>query len=135
MSRSVSYATGSQVVTYADFDFGEDDQFDDLVEDFRTQLQAMFPSVRHQDAWLGREDHVLAGNARALFGMSEYGGLVSYWIVPRSDPGTADFGLATRWIESIAPKFVGAFGRLRKVATMSNGEGVYERLIAEGNER
>lgn len=104
--------------------------FNELIEDFRQHLKTLFPSVEEADKWIGHEDHILAENDLALFGMSEYGGLVAYWIVPASEH--YDFArprqLEERWIKSIADKFVAAFGELSKVGSMSNGEGVYRRI-------
>lgn len=107
------------------------DDFDMLIDDFRDHLRYLFPSVVSADDWIDREDHVLAENKLARFGMSEYCGLVSYWIVPNterfgySDPAA---NLCDRWIKSIADKFVTAFGELYKVGSLSNGEGVYRRI-------
>jgi hypothetical protein len=168
MGRSVSYATGAQVVTFATIEdvkceecngegevqsdepdaesgdmvtcdicrgsgYEEDHdgwRFEQLVEDFRYQLKQMFPSVENADDWIGREDHVLAENRLARFGISEYCGLVSYWIVPKEwdGYGADPEPLAKRWIASIEDKFVKAFGELTKVGSMSNGEGVYRRI-------
>jgi hypothetical protein len=113
------------------------DDFDELIEDFRQHLKHLFPSVEEADDWLGREDHVLAQNKLARFGMSEYCGLVAYWIVPNepsdgyyrvgdSDPTLEP--LRRHWIDSIKDKFVAAFGELTKVGAMSNGGGVYRRI-------
>jgi hypothetical protein len=116
---------GAGVVEPDEFDF------DCLIDDFRDHLRTLFPSVVSADEWIDREDHVLAENKLARFGMSEYCGLVSYWIVPNterfgySDPAA---NLCDRWIASIADKFVAAFGELSKVGSMSNGEGVYRRI-------
>jgi hypothetical protein len=130
MGRSVSYPSEARVVTFRYLDIEEPDDADWLwdytVSEFRRCLRAMFPSVEPADDWIGREDHVLAENRLARFGMSEYCGLVSYWIVPRGDD--PQWSLATQWIDSIADKFVAAFGELTKVGSMSNGEGVYRRI-------
>lgn len=158
MGRSVSYATGSQVVTYSymedekcdecggtgamdgeDCEYCEDGflvdndgwRFEQLVEDFRSHLKELFPSVEPADEWIGREDHVLAKNKLAKFGMSEYCGLVSYWIVRNDDwPYDSDVSEAfsKRWIASIEDKFVKAFGELTKIGSFSNGEGVYRHI-------
>lgn len=102
------------------------------IEDFQSHLKSLFPSVEPADSWIDNEDHVLAENKLACFGMSEYCGLVSYWIVPRGRHSWGDdmqtTPLAERWIASIADKFVAAFGELSKVGSMSNGEGVYRRI-------
>ena len=164
MGRSVSYATGAQVVTFRSMSAddnecgqcegtgttdatGEDEECpvcdgdgtvdpdsDDYamdIEDFQTHLKSLFPSVNSCDEWLGNEDHVLAENRLARFGMSEYCGLLSYWIVPKENGCYSDEQiepLAKRWIASIADKFVAAFGEMTKIGSMSNGEGVYRRI-------
>lgn len=157
MGRSVSYATGAQVVTFATiqpvdcWECGgrkvdaegdtcdvcngegvvEEDDTEYLIHDFRQRLKELFPSVKKADDWIGREDHVLAENRLASFGISEYCGLVSYWIVPKESGYYSDDQiepLAKRWIASIEDKFVAAFGELTKVGSMSNGEGVYRRI-------
>ena len=132
MGRSISTPSNAAAVCYSVIDdnqFG--DEFDMLMDDFRDQLFYMFPSVTSTERWLGREDHVLAENGLAMFGMSEYCGLIAYWIVPQehSHDGRLD-GIAKRWIEQIAPKFTKAFGELTKVGTASNGESFYQRNAA-----
>jgi hypothetical protein len=129
MGRSVSTPSNAQVVTYKSIDFEDGDDFEFLVDDFRDHLRYLFPSVVSADSWIGREDHVVAENGLAQFGISEYCGLVAYWIVPKEDPydGRLD-GIAKRWIDSIEPKFTRAFGEYRKTGSMSNGEGVYQRI-------
>jgi hypothetical protein len=106
------------------------EDFDQTVEDFRQHLKHLFPSVESADDWIGREDHVVAENRLARFGISEYCGLVSYWIVPVEPDyyGPNTKALSRRWIASIEDKFVKAFGELTKVGAMSNGEGVYRRI-------
>lgn len=139
MGRSVSYPSAAQVVTFKFFsDDRAEDDFDMLIDDFRDQLRVMFPSVVEADDWIDREDHVLAENKLARFGMSEYCGLVAYWIVPKEYSGpkgelyySSDRfiePMSKRWVRSIADKFVAAFGELSKVGSMSNGEGVYRRI-------
>lgn len=168
MGRSVSYPSNAQVITFKSFHgapcdcsdatsaLSEEDvaecedcggsgwidgfsDFDDLIEDFREYLKTLFPSVEQADSWIGREDHVLASNKLARFGMSEYCGLVSYWIVPNeyegSNPDEPYYSsnrdisaLSQRWVSQVADKFVAAFGELSKIGSMSNGEGVYRRI-------
>lgn len=114
----------------ADFDW------ECIVDDFRDHLKTLFPSVSPADDWIGREDHVLAENRLARFGMSEYCGLVAYWIVPSNEEQTyhgydrPHGRFADAWVRKIADKFVKAFGELSKVGSMSNGEGVYRRIEA-----
>lgn len=139
MGRSVSNPSAARVVAYAHLNYGDEDgeaisdelEFDSVVEDFRETLKSMFPSVEPADEWIGREDHVLAENKLARFGISEYCGLVAYWIVPAELGWEHDYvvhHLSDRWIDSIADKFTKAFGTLTKTGTMSNGEGVYAHI-------
>jgi hypothetical protein len=114
------------------------DDFDQLIDDFRSHLKTLFPSVEDADDWIGREDHVLAENKLARFGMSEYCGLVAYWIVPKEGTGprgeiyySSDrdiSALSEHWVRKASDRFVAAFGELTKVGSMSNGEGVYRRI-------
>jgi hypothetical protein len=152
MGRSVSYPSEATVVTFSNPEYDceacegdepmpdcaachgygtrsmDSDDFDMLIDDFRDHLRFLFPSVQSADDWIGREDHVLAENQLARFGMSEYCGLVAYWIVPREDSYGEENNFARAWIKQIADKFVAAFGELSKVGSMSNGEGVYRRI-------
>lgn len=157
MGRSVSYPSDALVVTFASSfwscEEAEDhtdclycdgsgicqpEDFDDLIYDFRQHLKELFPSVVEADRWIDREDHVLAENGLASFGMSEYCGLVAYWIVPKEYNGPkGEFyyssdrdisAISTRWVRQNTDKFVAAFGELSKVGSMSNGEGVYRRI-------
>ncbi len=132
MGRSVSHPAGATTVAYAHLTIEDEWDWEQLVDDFRATIAGMFPSAWEQDGWLGREDHVLMGNHHALFGMSEYCGLVAYWMVPRHDAGcswTTHYHpeLSTAWCKRTERRFLGAFGTLTRVGTMSNGEGVYER--------
>lgn len=141
MGRSVSTPSGARVVAYAYIaeDELDSDGFDMIVDGYQSELRAMFPSVEPADAWLDNEDHVVAENRLARFGMSEYCGLVAYWIVPKDED--QDYwgnprphcNFAASWIDSIADRFTKAFGTLVKTGTMSNGEGVYRRIGEEGS--
>jgi hypothetical protein len=129
MGRSVSYPSNA-VVTFGNVEYNDDYAdyvWDELVDDFRSRLSEMFPSVRYVDDWIGREDHVLAENGHARFGMSEYGGLVSYWMVPQQDSYGAMSPLAEHWVDQATTKFT-KFGTLKKVGVFSNGGGIYEPI-------
>lgn len=131
MGRSVSYPADA-IVAFTTFDCEDPDdasfEWDWFVDDLRDRLSAVSSTFRHQDTWIGREDHVLASNGHAHFGVSEYCGLVSVWLVARDDLEPRQEALAARWLEQVRDRFVATYGTLRKLGTMSNGEGVYERL-------
>lgn len=125
MGRSVSTPSNA-VAVYDQFD-GDSDDFDWLVEDLQNQFAALWPSVSADDKWLGREDHAIASNQHAYFGVSEYCGLVSIWVVPRDWDGWGnDTGpLAENWVNQIADRFQSEFGTMRRAGNLSNGQGVY----------
>lgn len=127
MSRSVSVPSGAVVVAYSycgenEDDYGDDDQ---VVEDFRQSVLLCYKSTWQVDKWLGREDLAIAANDYAYFGISEYCGLIAYWVVLRDE--CEAIGRATAWVNRIAPKFKERFATLQRVGVFSNGEAVYER--------
>ncbi|MGX7894955.1 hypothetical protein [Tsuneonella sp. HG222] len=135
MGRSVSWPCGASTVVYGTLDWDDEVDWDYHVQWFQELVKTLFPSTWEQDAWVDREDHAFMGNNHALFGISEYCGLLSYWVLPRHNAG-CNFvthynpGLSDAWCARIAPKFTKAFAALRKLGTMSNGEGVYQRIDA-----
>jgi hypothetical protein len=126
MGRSVSYPTGA-VVTFANVEIADEFDYDDLVYDFRQHLKFLFPSVDDTSEWLDREDHAVAENGHAWFGMSEYCGLVSYWMVAKDHMGDNP-NFAEHWVNQVADKFTSNFGTLKKVGVFSNGGGIYEPI-------
>jgi len=148
MSRTVSYPSGCTAVCFVDVsgfgynELGDYDEatgewdWDDFVEDIKTESLYSWPSLVPSQEWLGwgrkREDRVLIENNHAYIGVSEYCGLAAVWLKPKDDSvdGTwADTsGIAQHWCEQISPKFNKLFGQLRKVGTFSNGEAVYEQI-------
>jgi hypothetical protein len=130
MGRSVSYPRDA-VVTFGTFE-GEDEwDWRDLISDFRSEVKRLFPSATNCDEWIGggrSEDHAVMENGHAYFGVSEYCGMVSYWVVAKPDYYGDISPLAEAWIAKIAPRFTNSFGTLRKVGVFSNGGGVYEPI-------
>lgn len=68
-------------------------------------------------------------NDHAVAGLSEYCGIVSIWLAEPGRPRGFDEceGLARAWRERVAPGFEAAFGTMRKLGHMSNGEAVFKR--------
>lgn len=111
------------------------DQWDWFVEDFRTNVLGQFDSITPADEWIGREDHVVAENNLAQFGISEYMGLAALWVVPKAPSdywGDPDItGLANHWIDQIWPKVESMYPtRLGLMGRFSNGEAVYQREVS-----
>lgn len=127
MGRSVSYPSNTTALAFDHVDWDDYGDVDDAIDDFRRAVKHLWPSARTADDWLGREDHVLAINGHAQFGMSEYGGIVAYWMVPRDDGYGTVSPLARAWCERAAPKFEEVFGSLNMVGRFSNGGAVYAR--------
>lgn len=113
--------------------FEEDSQeaFSDSVDNLKSSLTKAFPSLVLKERWLDREDHSVAENSFAYFGVSEYCGLVAVWVAANDDCETP--GLRDKWIDQVEDKFKqtvsGAFGtNLRKMGTFSNGEAIFNAV-------
>ena len=132
MAPSVSVPCNAQYVAYQAFD---SDDFDWRVDDLRSAITTAFPSVTDDSEWVGREDRAIASNGYAYFGVSEYCGLVSVWVVPRENDyaGGSWYVLRDRWISQIEAKFrrtvAGCFGTdLYRQGTFSNGEAFFQPM-------
>ena len=135
MARSVSVPCNAQYVAYQAFD---GDDFDWHVDDLRSAITDAFPYVTEDSEWVGREDRAIASNQYAYFGVSEYCGLVSVWVVPRENDYADDgrYGLRNHWISQIETKFrktvAGCFGTdLYRQATFSNGEAFFQPMSGQ----
>lgn len=116
-----------------DFDYWES-EWDYLVHDdfVGNVLTDLFPSVEPADYWIGTEDHVVAENQLAAFGVSEYCGLAAFWVVVK-DNSNWDLpswtGLAAAWIDKAWPKVEAMYpSRLGLMGRFSNGGAVYKRV-------
>lgn len=152
MGRSVSYPSGALVAyaatpsdedwcsncgeTIADCGCDEEDQevvaggcdWEWVTEDLITRAKRLFPSLRPNGGWRGREDQILASNGFVDFGVSEYCGLMAIWLVPQEGLEGNLSPLAERWIDKAAATFLEEFGEYRKLGTASNGESFYRRI-------
>jgi len=133
MSRSVSYPNGA-VVAFRDVsDMVDEFDWEWFLEDVKGVAHKAFPSMEETDKWLDREDHAILENQFAYIGVSEYCGLASVWLVVKDfdtyyDDEQRLENLSENWVGLVENKFHKLFGELRKVATFSNGESVYERM-------
>jgi len=148
MGRSVSYATNSLLITYAEWwqpEPGEDDEFDyqePEPDDFRFWLDwvqettcRLWPSFTPIEQWLDREDKAIAENALGYIGVSEYCGVASIWFVAK--PNSWEYSdthhrehLARGFARSIAPTFYATFGTLDRIGGFSDGTSFYQRRDA-----
>ncbi|OYW89278.1 MAG: hypothetical protein B7Z20_00305 [Sphingobium sp. 32-64-5] len=146
MGRSVSYPSGAYVA-FSHWDAGwiaadddpdirhfdqlaAQDDWDFIVEDFREQVLALYPSAWTTNGWIGREDRIVAMNRYARFGISEYCGCIAYWMVLRDDIDSGQEGLGQRWVDQIAVGFRERFATLVRLGVFSNGEAIFERIAA-----
>lgn len=142
MGRSVSYPSNALIVTFNVIPYyyeaeeyceaGEYDVeagWDFLIEDLVTTCGGHWPSLKSDKKWIGREDHAILSNSLVRVGVSEYCGLVAYWVIPNERNPECE-SLATRWAKQIEETFVRHFGGYKKVGSMSNGEGVYQKITA-----
>ena len=106
----------------------------DFVDELRTGLKRIAPSLEDSDRWLGKEDYVLLENGHASIGLSEYMGLVAVWCVPKENEDGLHSPLAEHWCDSIETKVERLLDtiatRLVRVATASNGETFYQKVSA-----
>lgn len=136
MGRSVSYAMGSEIVVY--LDFKEPYEWDDFVDSLYEILTDKYKSLTKCDEWVGREDHAILENELIHIGISEYCGLVSLWVVPKSGDfytvNTEKFYLARNYCNQIEKGFrnliLQHFPRCvyTRLGTFSNGESVYRSV-------
>lgn len=128
MGRSVSVPREAIARAYTYIEEDDLQDFDFIIEDFQESVKSLFPSFVECDKWLGREDHAVLENNFAYAGISEYCGLVCYWMVLKQDVEdveSSSLGLAQRWACQVTKKFVDTFGTLIKLGTFSNGEAVF----------
>jgi len=151
MGRSVSRPSNAFAVAYIDvLDFGyqhtddegneiENPEYDELqgqcdweffIDDLKYRAKKLFPSMQECDEWLDNEDHVILENRFAYFGVSEYCGLASVWMVLKDNLSEYNdvTGIAENWAKQVESKFEKEFAELRRIGTFSNGESVYEQV-------
>jgi hypothetical protein len=154
MGRSVSSPRYATTVCFRDISsFGEvydeennlTEEYDDcqsahdwecFVEMLQEDGKAKWPSFDATDEWVGNEDHAILENNFAYIGVSEYCGLASIWLLPKTedllntgyDADVKMANLASAWCNRVAGNFETLFAEYRKVATASNGEAYYEKV-------
>lgn len=143
MGRSVSQPRNSIVVAFNTWGKQPDDwdetklgewhggDFEmDVIWDVQNYAPTLWPSLEECDQWLGREDHAILENCHCYVGVSEYCGMVAYWIVAKDDDERR--GLHEAWCRKIAAKFEQTFGKYRKLGNFSNGTAAYKAIAPDG---
>lgn len=126
MARSVSYPSDSLIVCFQEIEEEEKENYYDTIEDTQERCLEKFPSLTYVSKWIGREDLAILENTLCYIGLSQYGSLMTIWVVPRSDLEPSQLNLAVGWCDRIRGKFEAMFGQLRKIGTASNGESFFE---------
>lgn len=140
MGRSVSYPGNTMALAFTHLTWEHEDDahhvWREFEDDIKEAVKQAFPvRWRSVDVW-NDEDHGVLKCDYALFGYSEYCGLVSVWLVPVEPEEDADatevlaYGLFAGTAQDRLNEAVeNATGvRLRHRGTFSNGEAVFERV-------
>lgn len=134
MGRGVAYATDAVERIYFPYDFDDEWEFYDLVDNLRHVIKSKYPSVYDVDTWIEREVRVIAENTFAKFTISEYCGMVCVCLVPNERDnywGNDPVGnLTSNWCNQICAGFVKLmdehFKTVGIVAHGSNGIPLYQ---------
>lgn len=137
MGRSVSTPSTAYLIAYCDWFQPTDEDgnpenrepenwdWEYYIDDVVDYAKELWPSLTTTDGWMGREDRIYLENNLVYLGVSEYCGLAAVWVAPKEN---ANENLAINWCNRISVKFDKAFASLQKLGSMSNGEGVYQRI-------
>lgn len=135
MGRSVSYPSNALIVTFNTVQYSEAEEYEieagwnNLIEDFVNSCEECWPSLNLDMKWLGDEDQAWLSNRLVRIGVSEYCGMLAYWVVP-NERNPECLTLAKRWAKQIEEIFFCHFGGYEKVGSMSNGGSVYRKIDA-----
>lgn len=131
MGRSVSRPTGATSTVFLQHGTDEAWQWNDLMDCIKEVLMRKFPSLREENSWLGREDHVVLGNCHCAITISDYCGVAAVCCTPRAEAYRDPTPLAQNWCDVIDKSFVAVLHKAYpKMALwggghMSNGCQVY----------
>lgn len=129
MGRSVSYPSDATTVLFVREEDPDDVFFFEYaIEEFKSLMTKYFKSLGETDVWVGEEDHAVLENNLAYFGISEYCGMLSLWVLPKEN----FINLSVNWTNQIANKFKKAvknsFGEVYVArASFSDGTTLYEK--------
>jgi hypothetical protein len=130
MSRSVSthlYAIQT-VFLHLEEDQDQDFEWEDFIEDVKTQITEKFPKFQSCDRWKNREDHIIIESGVAEVSVSAYNGIVAVCLAPL-DPGN---GLHVTWCRNAKfSEHLNAalkYCALSSMGTFSNGEQAFRPI-------
>ena len=95
-----------------------------MVDNFLDYAPEIWPSLVPCAKTLDRYNTAQLENNLCYMGVSEYGGMAAYWIVPKDDRFSEKF--SENWVNQIAKTFVDTFGTHEVVGRASNGEVFYQ---------
>lgn len=137
MSRSVETISNANVIYFDASKMNGEFDWDDLVHNLQCEIMAKYKSFTMSGKFVSypyRENRIILENDHVQISISEYCGIgaISVFVNESASDHYQDYGqLAEHWlnqcfagIEKIIEQFVLL---LRRVATFSNGEAVYER--------
>jgi hypothetical protein len=139
MGRSVDYLSYAVGVTFIPLEYNSEDEgdqdwvwedFEETVKDACTKIAPSLYEVSKK--WDRRETRIILANRHCEIGISLYMTLASVSIRHNQSDYSSRESLAVHWINQVWPKMVEEIGKyytiLRKLGSMSNGEGVYEEV-------
>jgi hypothetical protein len=127
MSRTVE-SIGNNVICFDTTTF-DADNWEELLVCLKTAISEHYPSfIKQENKWTGRENRIILENSFVSISISEYCGCGAVSVF-----ANADYILAESWlirnfsgIKKVISQYVTP---LKRIATFSNGEAVYEKEI------
>lgn len=127
MGRSVAVPINVTQVVYMDIrDYDDDHNYDMFIDDLRSILKKRFKSFQDARRWDGREGLAILENDLASVVLCEYCGVASVSLVPEENSLAENWARQAKFKETLIKYFPDYV--LRRVATFSNGESMYERI-------
>jgi len=136
MSRTVE-TIGDNVIYFDASEMNDEYDWDDLIHNLQSEISAKYKSFCFSEEFVSypyRENRIILENDHVQISISEYCGCgaISIFVNEAASDHYSDYGqLAEYWlnqcfagIEKIIEQFVSP---LRKIATFSNGETIYQR--------
>lgn len=133
MSRSIWTHSDAIETVFYPLDLDEDDlsygAWGDHICGIQEAFKRKFPSMCKCDYWPEKESNAIVENEHCMVVISDYCGLISLGVVALDASLYEGLNaLANYWTQTNAAPFLcKQYSELRKVATFSNGESIYEQ--------